>query len=44
MGNLFSLNRYLSARGNFISMLSSLQVGEGSGDHLASIVNALVSD
>ena len=37
-------NRYLSALGHSISILSYCQLEEGSGDHLASIVDALVSN
>ena len=36
-------NRYLSALGNSIPNLSYFQVEKGCGDHLASILDALVS-
>ena len=36
-------NRYLSALGNRISILSYFQMEEGCGEHLASTFNALVS-
>ena len=36
-------DRYLSAMGNSVSILSHFQVEEGCGGHLALIFNALIS-
>ena len=37
-------NRYLSAMGHSISIVSYFQVDKGCGDHLASIFDTLMSD